>query len=681
MRPVLLLAAVVALGLGAVVDLTAGGDRRGLRAVPYWLGALGSALLAAVGAGSIHGAVVSIDLGRVLEMPAAGIRLDPLTGLALSLVGGLGVAISLALVGWSSSRGRVGGHGTAAAFLLMVGAAAVIVMAADAFVFLFGWESLTVSFYVLAGIRRADRHQSVAAWMTGVVGKASGACLLIGFLLLANLSHSYAFSHWAGTAHHHVVHAVAYGLVVLGFGAKVGVVPAQVWMPRGYATAPGPIRAGMAGLAVNVGFYGLWRFLEVLGSPPIWLADCVLVVGGITALLGIAFATVQSDLNRVIAYSSVENGGIILVGFGVALAGAATDQPQLMAVGLLAASLQTLAHAVAKSTLFIASGNVEADLSTSSLEELRGTWRTHPWNMVGFTAACLTLAGLPPSIGFVSEWFTLEALMQQFRVAQLPVRLCMATGTALVALTAGVATLCFVRLVGLVVLSRRRDPGAAARETALASDRGWVRRLPVVGLGLACYGLAAVGPWTVRYLAAGLAPVVRPAVTLGGLKSPWILQPVFPGFSILSPSWLFIAFPTAFVAVAVVSTALSRGGIWKVRRVRPWHSASAGVGGADSYTPFGYANPLRHVLANVLGTRKTLIPAPSPPPEGTDPRAVVYEARVVEPVEAHLYRPLRSFGLVLVEASKRLQSGRLGAYVGYMLAALLSVLVVAAALR
>ncbi|MHB1854636.1 MAG: proton-conducting transporter membrane subunit, partial [Acidimicrobiales bacterium] len=251
--------------------------------------------------------------------------------------------------------------------------------------------------------------------------------------------------------------------------------------------------------------------------------------------------------------------------------------------------------------------------------------------------------------------------MQQFRVSQLPLRLCMAAGTALVALTAGVATLCFVRLVGLMVLGRPRttDPALPA-----GSDRGLVRRVPVVGLGLACYGLAAVGPWTVRYLAAGLAPIVSPAVTQGALKSPWVLQPVFHGFSILSPSWLFVAFPVAIVSVAAVATLLSRGRLWKIRRVPPWHSASAGVGGADSYTPFGYANPLRHVLANVLGTRKSLIPTPTPVPPGTDPRAVVYAA-----------------GSAVVEFSKRLQSGRLGAYVGYMLVALLAVLVVAAALR
>jgi hydrogenase-4 component B len=674
--PVLLLVAVSLFAAGAAVDLTAGAGRKGWRTLPYLAGAVGGGCIAAAGAGAVDGPVVSVDLGRVLEIPAAGLRVDPLAGLALSLVGGLGVFISLALVRWSSSPGRIGGHGTGAGYLLMLGSTAVIITAADAFTFLFGWEALTVAFYILAGVRRSARRQTGSAWITAVIGKAGGAALLLGFLLLAGSAHTYRLAAWA-TVPPGALHQAAYGLAVAGFAVKVGVLPAQVWMPRGYVTAPGPIRAAMAGLAVNVGFYGLWRILGILGSPPLWLAGVVLVLGGFTALLGIAFASVQEDLNRVIAYSSVENGGIILVGYGVALTGASTHDPRLTAVGLLAASLQILAHGLAKSALFITSGHLEADLGTASLDQLRGVWRSHPANMAGFSLAAITLAGLPPTIGFVSEWFTLEALMQQFRVNHLPLQLCMAAAAALVALTAGVAALCFVRLVGLTVLGPSRTDVAGPQ----AVEEGFGERVPTLTLGLACLGLAAVGPWTVRYIAEGLAPIVPATVVEGALKSPWVMQPVFPDFSILSPSWLFVAFPVAITGVLVVATALSRGRIWKLRRVPAWHSATVGVGGADSYTPLGYANALRHVLANVLGTRKQVIPGPSLAPHGSDPRAVVFEVRAVEPVETYLYAPLRRACLAIVELAKRLQSGRLGAYVGYMLATLLAVLIVAAALR
>jgi formate hydrogenlyase subunit 3/multisubunit Na+/H+ antiporter MnhD subunit len=660
---------------GAAVDLTIGAGRKGWRTLPYLAGLAGSACLLAAGVAAMHGAATSVDLGRALEMTSAGLRLDPLAGLALTLVGGLGVFISLAVMRWSASPGRTGGHGTGAAYLLMLGSTAVVVTAADAFVFLFGWEALTVAFYVLAGIRRSDRRQTTSAWLTAVMGKASGGSLLLGFLLLAGSAHSDELAAWSAVGPG-ALHAAAYGLIVAGFAAKVGLLPTHVWMPRGYVTAPGPIRAGMAGLAVNVGFYGLWRMLGILGPPPLWLAGAVLVLGGCTALFGIAFASVQEDLNRVIAYSSVENAGVILVAYGVALTGSATHDVRLVAVGLLAASLQVLAHGLAKSALFIASGHVEADRGTTGLEQLRGIWRSHPANMAGFSLAALTLAGLPPTIGFVSAWFTLEALMQQFRVDRLPLQLCMAAATALVALTAGVAALCFARLVGLSVLGPRQtaDPPGC-------TETGLGERVPALLFGLSCFALAAVTPWTIRYIADGLAPVISPAVVEGALRSPWVLQPVFPNFSILSPSWLFVAFPVAMAAVLAVATVLSRGRLWKVRRVPAWHSATVGVGGVDSYTPLGYTNALRHVLANILGTRKRIIPGPDRAPQGGDPRAVVFEVTAVEPIETYLYGPLRRAVLALVDQAKRLQSGRLSAYVGYMLAALLAVLIVAAALR
>lgn len=131
---------------------------------------------------------------------------------------------------------------------------------------------------------------------------------------------------------------------MLGFAVKVGLVPFQIWLPRGYAAAPGPARAIMAGVAVNVGFYGLWRTLALLGPPPAWLTGTLLVLASLTAVLGIAHAAVQPELQRVIAYSSVENTGLILAGFGVALAGAASANRLLVAAGLLAATLQVIAH-------------------------------------------------------------------------------------------------------------------------------------------------------------------------------------------------------------------------------------------------------------------------------------------------------------------------------------------------
>ena len=717
MRIDLLAAAVVLLLAAAVVDLAWGGGRPSLRPTPYVLAALASATTAAAGVLAVLSPARTLDLGTLLELGRTTVRLDPLTGLFLTLVGLLGVAVSVSTAAWVGGANRAATSvGVAAGYALLLASVVVVLVAGDVFSFLLGWESLTLSFYILTGQRARDRRDVSASWLALVTGRLSGALLLVGFLLLATQTHSFqlaAFVH----APDGVLHTLAASLVIAGFAAKVGAVPLQVWMPRAYPRAPGPLRAALAGLAVNVGFYGLWRFLPLLGPLPEWLVVTVLVGGGLTAVLGVAFAAVDDRLNRLVAFSSVENAGLILTAFGVALAGETTHQTALLAAGILAASLQVLAHAVAKTTLFLSGSVLEADRGTDRLEELRGVGREHPLAAGAFALGALTLAGLPPTIGFASEWFVLEALMQQFRLAPLALRLGMATGGALVALTAGLAALAFARLVGVVLLgppgaeqeatARRGGPRGPAGSAGSAGSAGrrevdrMGRRagVPVAGapgvrrvghgvgrsgatratvgvlgvLGGACVGLAVVAPLVVSFLVAGLAPVVPRAALAPARKSPWVLQPVERGFSILSPTWFAVLLAVGVVAVTVFALAASRGGVLRVRRVPPWRSASLDVGVDQHYSAFGYANALRHVLGNLLGASRHVV-------VDEDGTAVV-ETSVAEPTARYLYAPLRRGLLWLSGQVRRLQSGRLEAYVAYMLAALVAVLVAAAVLR
>ena len=336
-------------------------------------------------------------------------------------------------------------------------------------------------------------------------------------------------------------------LLLAGFAVKAGLVPFQVWLPPGYSAAPGPARAIMAGVCVNVAFYGMFRTLELLGHPPGWLVGMLLLLGAVTALLGIAHATVQNRLNRVIAYSSVENSGLIVVGFGVALTGAAVHDQRLIAAGLLAASLQMVAHTAAKSLLFTSAAGMEegggAAGGSDDLEQLRGAGRRAPWSGFGLAVGSVTLAGLPLTAGFVSEWFLLESLMQQFRVPGLGYRLVLAVAGAAVALTIGFAGVAFVRLVGLVVLSR--GPGAGSTGGSRAREYGWAGRIAVALLAACPLALAAVTPLEIRVIAAGLSRWSRRWSPSGALKGPWVLQPVFANFSILSPTWLWIIMPAA----------------------------------------------------------------------------------------------------------------------------------------
>ncbi|MGH3625475.1 MAG: proton-conducting transporter membrane subunit, partial [Sciscionella sp.] len=558
----------------------------------------------------------------------------------------------------------------------------VIVTADQAFCFLFAWEALTVAFYLFTGYDRQRADRTSAAVITVMLGKISGALLLIGFLLLAGRAGDFTFAGMEKLPQSGLRDA-AYALLIAGFAVKVGLIPVHVWMPRGYRAAPGPARAIMAGVAVNVGFYGMWRTLDVLHRPPGWLAVVVLLLAAATALLGIAHSTVQTDLTEVIAYSSVENGGLITVGYAVAMIGAVLQMAPLIAVGLIAGMLQMVAHAVAKSLLFSAIARVEDVEATMLLDDLRGIGHRFPWSGTGIAFGAATLAGLPLTVGFVSEWFLLESLMQQFRVGHLTYALPMAVAGALVALTAGFAAVAFVRVVGLVVLGPR-----GARESEEAENTGplltrLTGRAGLVLLTVACLGIAALTPLELRIFGAGLSVIVPGTVLAGSEKGPWVLQPVYQEFSIVSPSWLAVAMPMLFVAVVGFCLLVARRRMFAVRRVPAWRSATSGVEGDAQYTPFAFANPTRKVLATVLMTRSELRTVEVESGGQIDERQrdaagahLGYTSDVVELVERLLYQPLLRPFLAVARAAQRMQNGRLDAYIAYMLIAFVAVLAV-----
>lgn len=242
----------------------------------------------------------------------------------------------------------------------------------------------------------------------------------------------------------------------------------------------------------------------------------LLLAAAFAALLGIAHASVQRDLPRVIAYSSVENGGLITAGYAIALAGAAAGQQRLVALGLLTATLQMTAHALAKSTLFMATGRLEQVTGERDLDRLVGAGRREPVVGTSFAVGALTLAGLPLTLGFVSESFLLEAAMQLLRLRQLTLQLSLAAADALLALAAGYSGFTFVRLVGMTVLGAPKPTQVRTPVAGL----GWLGRSALALPALGYLGLPALGPELIRFFAAGLSPVVPRALTRGALSSP-----------------------------------------------------------------------------------------------------------------------------------------------------------------
>ena len=322
-----LAAGLAALAVAAAVDLIGGARWPRVRAVPYLAGAAGAGCLAVAGAAAVAGHQARLGTGGWLGAGTTGLAADRLSGLFLVIALGAAVPVSLACASWAARPGTVGRRGLGAGYALTLGAVAMVMTATDAFTLLLAWELLTVAFYLLAGFERRRPGRPGAASSRWSSARSAGQRCWSACCCWRSGPARWSWPRsrgWRGG----VASDTAQTLLIGGFAVKVGLIPVQVWMPRGYAAAPGPVRAIMAGVAVNVGFYGLWRTLALLGAPPAWLVGLLLVLAGLTALLGIAHAAVQPRLQRVIAYSSVENSGLILAGYGVALTGAATrDAP------------------------------------------------------------------------------------------------------------------------------------------------------------------------------------------------------------------------------------------------------------------------------------------------------------------------------------------------------------------
>ena len=311
-------------------------------------------------------------------------------------------------------------------------------------------------------------------------------------------------------------------------------IPLQGGLPAGYGAAP---RLGAASLSVALcaGFYGLWRFeFQILGPLPVWCGDALLILGGLTAMLGILYALTQDNLRRFLGYSTVEHTGIATVGLGVALLGHAAHQPKLAAAGLLAATLHVCAHNLAKSLALIGIDRVEQATGQRRIDPLGGLSRRLPATALGLGVASLTLAAIPPLGGFVSEWFTFEALLQGFRMPTLLSRLALRPRRRRARADRRHRT---ARVREVLQLHLPRPRPRQARQIAREPSR---RPIGLALLGIVILFLGTVAPWEIHALGSGLQGLLGFDAATSTISHPLVLGPVFANFSVLAPTWLSI---------------------------------------------------------------------------------------------------------------------------------------------
>ena len=671
----------VALGLCLVAALVGATSARRIR--PGAVGVLtAGAGAAAVAAGGTAMAGGTFTAWLPWLLPLGGIRLavDPLGGLFLAVTGGVAICAAVYGVGYARPAGDTGsgsgggcdGRAVQATLPLFVAAMLLVPVAASVSTFLVVWELMAATslLLVLAEHRHSAAVAQAGQWYA-VMTHLGLLTILAGLVGFAAAAHGETFAQLRAAAADMspAARSAVFVVTLLGFGSKAGAVPLHVWLPRAHPEAPSHVSALMSAAMVNLGVYGIIRVgLDLLGGGPTWWWLLVLVAGCLSALYGILQAAVAVDLKRLLAYSTTENMGLVLVGVGAAGYFAASGARPLAALALAAALLHVVNHAAFKTLLFCSAGSVLRATGTRDLDALGGLRSAMPVTTALFGLGALAASALPPGNGFVSEWLLLQGLIHALPTTATATAVVMPLAVAVVALTAGLAVATFVKAFGVGFLARPRTPAAARAAESPPSM--------LAGMGLAagaCTALAlapaAVLPGLARATGVGLGPgatdVVHGPVTLRltGLAGS------------MSPLLIALGLAGSMVAVLAFVRVL---GTRRARRVaRLWDCGAGPMSARMEYTATSFAEPLQRVFDDVLAPETDVDVTPSAESAYLVERVQFY-ARVPDRIEYRLYRPVLAATRVVGDAARGLANGSVHRYLGYGFVAFLGVLIVLA---
>ncbi len=625
------------------------------------LGVGGSVVLAVAGIVAVFDEQLVWQPFSWFALGRGGVQVDQLAGLFLILAGLVSAPLFLA----ARTQGSRVSHALRPLLVLCV---VGVIVVDNVFEFLIVYELTVLAIYALISVRHEDPRAQLAAALTITLGKLGGGAVLAGMVLLAVQAGSFSFEQLAhsGPTLTSATRGVCFALLFAGFAVKAALIPLQTWLPGAYAGTDADSSGFVAAVSLNVAFYAMLRvWFGFLGHPAVWWAVIALLVGAFTALIGILGGVLQRELRVFVAYSSIENAGLIVADLGLALMGKAQHQPGLLGLGLIAATFQITAHSFAKAGLFAAVASVEHSTGTSDMERLGGLYRRLPAAAIATLAGGAALAALPPFSGFVSDWLGLEGLMQGFRVSGTGSHLAIALAGALLALTAGLAALAFVRAIGMTFLGMPREP--SIRPAA----EPW---RPRVGMGILAAASLLIGiaaPWVVKVLEQGLMPVGG-AAAIGHISQlGWLIEPGYPKFSSISPTVLALALIGFALGAACLRYLVT---IRRSRRAPVWASGVVVSGRRAQYTSIGYANMVR-VIFNVVYRVRTQLRSVGDQRFPERLSMVRAEPRIFDP--AWLYRPVTGAFIRVAELVRKIQAGPLGLYLLYVLVAFVALLLIA----
>lgn len=589
--------------------------------------------------GFVNGGVALLHIQGPTPLLALDLASTPLASPFLAIVAVLGTAVGI----WGTSRGRPADVVLVAAFAL---AMVFVLVSQSVALFIVAWETMSLTSVFLVAAHHEERGVRRAAFTYLIVAQVGALCLIAALVILALQAGDASFRSIALHAYglSPPIRDVVFILALIGFGSKAGALPLHFWLPRAHPVAPANASALLSGAMLKVAIYGLMLVTLQLAAPgPVAWGVTVVIVGTISAVVGVLYALVDHDLKRLLAYHSIENVGIILIGLGVALIAKSEGVPALAALATVAALFHCINHGVFKALLFLGAGTVAETAGTVDLERLGGLGGQLVWTAPLFLIGCAAISALPPFNGFASEWLTLQALVHGIASGARATSLLFVIAFGGLALTGGLAAACFVKVYGIAFLgrARRSRPRPIARE----SFDGSALSLALLG------GLCVI---------LGITPAVAvdPLVTIAGglVGSSPIATPTLP----ILPASLVVLPILGAIAASVLA---HRRGVIAV----PTWTCGSPVTPAAQYTATAFSKPLRTIFGFILRPERALRIDKDQP--RWFPSRMVYRTQSRYIIDETARRGAAAI-MRFSRRSRAVQSGNLRLYVAYALAAI-----------
>jgi hydrogenase-4 component B len=586
--------------------------------------------------------VSAITLPLGLPWIGAHFRLDALSTFFL-LVVNLGGAIA-SLYGLGYGRHESAPHRVLPFFPAFLAGMNLVVLADDAFTFLLSWEFMSLASWALVMSHHREQDNTRAGYIYLVMASFGTLALLLAFGLLSGQGGNYTFDAMRSAEPVPLAAGFVLALMLLGAGSKAGLVPLHIWLPLAHPAAPSHVSALMSGVMTKVAVYGFIRVIFDLAGPPIWWwGEVVLFVGALTAVLGILYALMENDLKRLLAYSTIENIGVIFVSLGLALAFQANAMGWAAALALTAALFHVLNHSFFKSLLFFGAGAVLTATGERNMEKLGGLIHRMPFTSFAFLVGCVAISALPPFNGFVSEWLAFQAILQSPDLPQWGLKVMVPAVGGLLALSAALAAACFVKAFGITFLGR---PRTAVVEHAHEVDRCSLAAM--FALAALCL-LAGILPGIVID---GLSPVTSSLVGSRmplQMAQPWLsIVPIAESRSSYNGLLMFI-FIT--ISASLAAYVIHRFASQALRRGPAWGCGFTDVTPAAQYTAISFAQPIRRVFGTFVFRAAEKVEMP--PPGATGPARLHVE--VHDPVWEAFYQPIAGAIDLATDRLNRLQ--------------------------